>query len=109
MLALLAAGCGGEEPRLPKALAAQLAARVDSTAAQLESGAACTARGDAAAIQRQAIGAINSGRVPTELQEELLGRVNALLAAISCPATDADDGAAEHARALSGWLLEQSG
>jgi len=109
VLALLAAGCGGDEPRLPAGLATQLAARSDSTAARLESNEVCAARTDAATLQSQAIGAINAGRVPAELQEELLGRVNALLAAISCPATEADDGAAEDARALADWLREQSG
>ena len=108
MLVLLAAGCGGEEPRLPGNLAGQLAARSDSTALQLESGQACAARKDAAILQRQAIGAINAGRVPAGLQEELLGRVNALLDAISCPG-EADDRAAEEAQVLADWLRERSG
>ena len=101
--ALLAAGCGGE-PSLPSDLAAQLAARSDSTAARLESGEFCAARADAVALQGRAIAAINAGRVPTELQEELLGSVNALLEAISCVPPRADDGAAEDARQLADWL-----
>jgi hypothetical protein len=107
MLVLLAAGCGGEEPGLPAELATELAARSDSTAAQLEAGEACAARQDAAELQGMAIRAINSERVPADLQEELLGRVNALLDAISCPAAAGDAGAAE-ARALADWVRERS-
>lgn len=106
--ALLAGGCGGG-PTLPSDLAAQLAARSDSAAARLESGQFCAARADAAALQNQSIAAINSGRVPADLQEELLGSVNALLEAISCTPPAADDGAAEDARALADWLRETSG
>jgi hypothetical protein len=47
--------------------------------------------------------------VPAELHEELLGSVNALLEATSCTPPDADDGAAEDARALADWLRERSG
>jgi hypothetical protein len=54
----------------------------------------------------QAIAAINTGRVPPDLQEELLGSAGALLEAISCTPPDADDGAAEDARALADWLRE---
>jgi hypothetical protein len=108
ILVLLAAGCGGEEPRLPADLASRLAARSDSTATQLESGEICAARKGAVALQSQAIVAINAGRVPGDLQEELLGQVNALLEAISCNPVEADDGAAEDARALADWLRERS-
>jgi hypothetical protein len=47
--------------------------------------------------------------VPAELQEELLGSVNALVEAISCTPPGADDGATEAARALADWLRERSG
>lgn len=106
--ALLAAGCGGGEPGLPSGLAEQLAARSDSAAAQLESGEFCAARENAAALQSRAITAINSGQVPADLQEELLGSVNALLEGISCTPPAADEGAAEDARALGEWLRENS-
>ena len=59
-------------------------------------------------IQRQTIAAINQGRVPANLQEELLGSVTALVEGISCTPPDADDGAAETARDLAGWLRERS-
>ena len=109
MLVLLACGCGGEERGLPTELATQLAARGDSTAARLESGDACAAREDATALQKQAIRAINAGRVPPDLQEELLGLANALLEDISCTPPEADRGAARDARALADWVRERSG
>jgi hypothetical protein len=46
--------------------------------------------------------------VPAELQEQLLGLVNALVEGISCTPPDADDGAAEDARKLADWLRERS-
>ncbi len=107
MLVLLAAGCGGEEPTLPADLATQLSNRSDSAMAQLESGDVCAAREGAEVLQTKAIGAINAGRVPGDLQEELLGHVNALLDAISCTPPEAG-GAAEEARALGEWLRERS-
>jgi hypothetical protein len=105
--ALFAAGCGGG-PSLPSDLAGQLAARSDSAAVRIEAGQFCAARDDAAALQSRSIAAINAGEVPAELQEELLGSVNALLEAISCTPPHADDGAAEDARALADWVREQS-
>jgi hypothetical protein len=47
--------------------------------------------------------------VPPELQEELLGSVNALLEAVSCTPPSAADGAAAEARALADWLEDRSG
>jgi hypothetical protein len=61
-----------------------------------------------AALQSRAITAINAGEVPADLQEELLGAVNALVEGISCTPPDADDGAAEDARALADWLRENA-
>ncbi|HUQ21510.1 MAG TPA: hypothetical protein VM049_00690 [Gaiellaceae bacterium] len=89
-------------------MATRLVARADASAGRLESGAICAARRDADTLQQQAIAAINAGRVPTGLQEELLGRVNALVDAISCTRAQADEGAPEEARALADWLRERS-
>jgi len=83
--------------------------RSESVAARLESGEFCAARANAVALQQQTIGAINSGRVPAELQEELLGSANALLASISCTPPEAEEGAADDARTLAEWLRENSG
>jgi hypothetical protein len=104
---LLAAGCGGE-PSLPSSLAARLAPLADSTAERLDAGDHCAARDDAAELHDRAIVAINDGRVPAELQEELLAAANALLEAISCTPPRADAGAEEEARELAGWLRERS-
>jgi len=106
--ALLAAGCGGEPSLLGQPRADALASRADSAAGHLEREDFCAGRRAAAALQRQSIAAINEGAVPADLQEELLGSVNALVEGISCTPPDADDGAAEAARELADWLREQS-
>ncbi len=106
---LLAAGCGGGgEPGLPSDLAEQLAGHTESAAAQLESGEFCAAREDVAALQSRSIAAINEGQVPADLQEELLGSVNALVEAITCTPPAADDQATADARALADWLRGES-
>ena len=99
-LAVLAAGCGGEErapaPQLRGALAERLAARSDAVAARLDRGDACAARAEAEALQAATIAAVNERRVPQALQEELLGSVTALVESIECvpppPAAEDDDG-----------------
>jgi len=47
--------------------------------------------------------------VPEELQEDLLGSVNALLAAIGCEPAVALDSAVTDARALAALLRERRG
>jgi hypothetical protein len=107
---LLAAGCGGgEEPTLPSELAVQLGARSQAAAAHVEAGEFCAAREDATVLQSRTIAAINAGQVPAELQEELLGSVNALAEAISCTPPAADDSAEDDARELTDWLEERAG
>ena len=105
---LLAAGCGGG-PSLPSEVATPLAERSDATAAALDARRFCAARADALALQERTIAAINTGSVPAELQEELLGSVNALLESISCTPPRAEDGAANEARDLADWLEDRSG
>jgi hypothetical protein len=87
----LAAGCGGTTaapppapPGLEPRVAAPLANRADSVAAALERGDGCTARSEAAKLQQQAIGAVNTGDVPPALQEELTAAVNRVAARIEC-------------------------
>ena len=70
---------------------------------------ACGARAGAEALQAEAIAAVNDGDVPDELQEELLGSVNALLAAIGCDPAVALDSAVTDARRLAALLRESSG
>ncbi len=109
MLAFLAAGCGGEERGLSSDLAERLAVRSEAVAVEVEAGDACGARVEAEALQAESIAAINDGEVPDELQEELLGSVNALLAAIGCDPAVALDSAITDARRLAALLRENSG
>ena len=104
---LLAVGCGGE-PGLPDDLAAQLAERSDAAAAHREDGRFCAAHAELLNLQRRTIAAVNAGRVPAELQEELLGSVNVLLDGISCTPPGSDDGWSQSARDLGDWLRSRS-
>jgi hypothetical protein len=90
--ALAVAGCGSGSdkraapppPRLPSALASQLAHASDSVAAALDAGDGCSALTLARALQRQTIAAINARQVAAPLQEPLLAAVNDLVGRISC-------------------------
>ena len=104
MLALaLLAGCGGEEreqqaPKLPRAVAADLAARSESVATRLEEDDPCGARSEAQRLQADTIDAVNDRRIPRRYQEELLASVNALADSIECtppPPPVANDGEGE--------------
>ena len=106
---LLVAGCGGEEPVLGQSHADALASRAESAAGHLDREELCAARRDVVALRRQLIEAINRGAVPSELQEELLGSVNALAEAISCTPPKAVEGAADDARELADLIEERAG
>lgn len=96
------AGCGGgetttEEPTLPRPLAERLAAQSEAVADALAAGDTQSAAARAAALRDEAIAAINDGRVPPELQEELGAAVNLLAedvasAATPPPTTTTDEG-----------------
>jgi hypothetical protein len=106
---LLAAACGGgEEPGIERELAGQLATQSSRAAANLDAADFCEARSDVTLLQQQTIAAINSRRVPGELQEELLASINALLDTITCTPPAAGDGAADEARELADWLRDRS-
>ena len=107
---LLAAGCGGgeEQPEIRRELAHQLALSSELASADLEARAFCDARTKVLTLQEGTIAAINSGRIPAELQEELLASVNALLEGITCTPPAAADGAAEEAQDLAEWLRERA-
>ncbi len=86
--ALLLAGCGGGEgrqlqpapqPRLPRALAQQLAARADRVGERLDTNDRCGAVAEASQLQREVIQAINARRVPKRLQEPLQSAANSLV------------------------------
>ena len=93
--------CGGEtparEPELRARVGAELAARADAVAVSLDSGDTCDARERAQALQRDVATAIDSGRVPAELQRELRRTSARLVAQIECvvaepPADEGDQG-----------------
>jgi hypothetical protein len=63
-------------------------------------------RAEVEGLQRAAIAAVNDGEVPNELQEELLGSVTALLAAVECRPPVAAESAAVEARRLAALLRE---
>jgi hypothetical protein len=89
---LLFAGCGGsdgerrEPARLARALAHRLATESTAVAESLERRDVCSAARHARLLRAQTTEAINAGRVPARLQEELSSRVNALVARIRCRA-----------------------
>jgi hypothetical protein len=96
--ALLLAGCGsgGERaapppPRLPAALAAHLASRGDEVARLLRQNDGCGALAAAKTLQREAIAAVNTRRVPARLQEHLVGATNDLVFRIHCAPTPAEN------------------
>jgi hypothetical protein len=79
------AGCGGQsEPKLARADAAPLIALADRVAT-LEATDKCGARQAAAQLQARALRLVHAGRVPVELQAELVSAVGGLELAASCP------------------------
>ena len=96
-LVLSLAACGGSDetsapaPKLPRALAADLAAQSDQIADTLAAGDECAAAHQADALQAAAIGAINAGDVPPALQEDLQATANELVDAINCPPPKEED------------------
>lgn len=57
---------------------------------------------------RDTVAAINAGRVPDALQEELLGQANEVAARIACPGPSEPQAAAA-ARELAEWARERAG
>jgi hypothetical protein len=89
--ALLLAGCGGgdarqhhraPQPRLPRAVAQDLAARADRVGERLAANDRCGAVAEASRLQSEVIQAINAHRVPRRLQEPLQSAANQLAARI---------------------------
>ena len=94
---LAACGGGGGVQRLPDAKA--WAARAELAAVDLEAGRQDDALLRLTALRLAVIRAVNAGRVPADLQEELLSRVNEAVELLT-PAA---------ARSLAGWLRERGG
>jgi hypothetical protein len=90
--ALILSGCGGGEkgaapqPKLPVAVASELAARSDRVATALSERDDCGALGEATLLQQETIAAINARRVPAAFQEHLSSAVADLVARIECVA-----------------------
>ncbi len=85
------AGCGSSggrpapaQPKLPRALAAELAQRSDAVAAELDRGNPCAALDQASRLQHDTTRAINEGRVPGPFLENLSSTVNDLVDRIKC-------------------------
>jgi hypothetical protein len=80
--------CGGSEeparPQLAPVVAAELAARNEAIADALARGDTCAADAEAARLQQAVVAAVNAGRVPPELQEEVTGAANGLAERIAC-------------------------
>ena len=96
LLALVAAGCGGgsEEPAsapaIPRTLAQRLADQADAIAATYESGDQCAAAHEADDFLAAARQAVETGRIPPELQDQLLTAANDVVNEINCPVTTTD-------------------
>jgi hypothetical protein len=89
VLAMLSAGCGGGHktlppPTIPATLAARFAAQSDEIARELRAGDGCAARRKVQQLQREAVAAAESGRVPRSLRQPLIGTVNDLLMRVRC-------------------------
>jgi hypothetical protein len=90
--ATAAPACGGHDhaqrstraPKLPHAVAVQLAAVSDDVARKLDAGDECAALAAARRLQQQTIKAIDSGRVPGRFQETLQATATDLVARIRC-------------------------
>jgi hypothetical protein len=90
---LCLAGCGSgadhhaatpQPPRLPRALARDLASRSDAIAQALDAGDPCRASSLARVLQARTIAAINARRIAAVLQEPLASAVTELTTRIRC-------------------------
>jgi hypothetical protein len=94
-VALVLTSCGGGEqrraapqPKIPHQLAEQLAEHSDQVADAFAAGDSCRALEEARHLQRDAIKAINGGRIPARFQEHLAATVSDLAARIECVSPD---------------------
>jgi hypothetical protein len=96
-MTLLAPGCGGSEenvttaPTLPRALAETLADKSDAVAARLDEGDTCGAVEEVKSLEETALAAIDAGKVPAALAEELETTVAELVTQIRCEEEDDED------------------
>jgi hypothetical protein len=71
-------------PTLSHSLGSSLAAQSEAVASALAAGDSCGALTLGHQLQQRTIAAINEGRVPAGLQEQLSSAVNALVARVQC-------------------------
>jgi hypothetical protein len=89
--ALVLAGCGGgvdpepQAPALPRSLAQDLAAQADQIAETFAAGDVCGAAGQADDLKDAATAAVDAGRIPAAMRQELLATVEVLVNEINCP------------------------
>ena len=88
------AGCGGgegeperrtEPPRIPSALANELAERSDAVAEKIEAGDVCGAAHEADALEDRVEALIASGDIPKRYQKELHSEAMWLRDEVNCP------------------------
>jgi hypothetical protein len=81
---LTLAACGSQSrvsaptPPIPRSVATSLAASSDALAAALRRGDGCAAQAEVHSLERQAFGAVASGRVPSPYRTRLLAAVKQL-------------------------------
>jgi len=87
--ALALAGCGGGEqraaPKIDRATAQQLADKSDAIADSVDAGDLCGAAHQADELQADAQAAVDEGRVPAQLADELERNARALVNDLNCP------------------------
>jgi hypothetical protein len=114
LVGLTLAGCGDSrgsraaEPRLPAALAADLATYAEDIADAAAAGDPCAAREQALTLQQETVEAINAGRVPPALQEPLGTAVNNLVHRLVCPPPPAQTTTAQEPDENDGKAKEKS-
>jgi hypothetical protein len=88
------AGCGGDEaeperrtepPKIPSALADELAERSEAVAEKIEAGDVCGAAHEADALEDRVEALIAAGEIPRRYQEELHSEAKWLRDKVNCP------------------------
>jgi hypothetical protein len=88
------AGCGGDEaeperrtqpPKIPSALADELAERSEAVAEKIDAGDVCAAAHDADALEDRAEELIAEGQIPRRYQEQLRSETVWLRDKVNCP------------------------
>ncbi len=107
---VLVAACGGSSaPRLPSEYAEPAALQADEAVTLLAGRSTCTARRLLLRMQKEAISAVNADRIPPELQEGLLSRINDIVGVVGCgPPIAVTPTPTARAKALAAWIRGHS-